>query len=40
MREEQTDERQVTRRCLCREVPAKLIDPNNPQALLEAGKVA
>ena len=37
---EQTDEWQVTRRYMSREVLAKLIDPDNPQALLEARKVA
>ncbi len=34
--DEQTDEWQVTRRYMSREVLAKLINPDNPQALLEA----
>ena len=38
--DEQTDEWQVTRRYMSREVLAKLIDPDNPQALLEARKAA
>lgn len=38
--DEQTDEWQVTRRYMSREVLAKLIDPDNPQALLVARKVA
>ena len=38
--DEQTDEWQVTRRYMTREVLGKLIDPNNPQALLETRKAA
>ncbi len=38
--DEQTDEWQVTRRYMSREVLAKLIDPDNPQALPEARKAA
>ena len=34
--DEQTNEWQVTRRYMNREVLANFIDPNNPQALLEA----
>ena len=36
----QADELQVTRRYMCREVLAKLIVPDNPQALVEARKAA
>lgn len=38
--DEQTDEWQVTRRYMRRETLAKLIDPDNPQALLEARRAA
>ena len=38
--DEQTDDWQVTRRYMSREVLAKLISPDNPQALLEARKAA
>lgn len=38
--DEQTDEWQVTRRYMSREVLAKVIDPANPQALLQARKAA
>ena len=38
--DEQTDEWQVTRRYMSREALAKLIDPENPKALLEARKAA
>ena len=38
--DEQTDEWQVTRRYMSRDVLAKLIDPNNRQVLLEARKAA
>ena len=38
--DEQTDEWQVTRRYMSRDALAKLLDPDNSQALLEARKAA
>lgn len=38
--DEQTDEWQVTRRYMSREVLAKLLDPDNPRALIDARKAA